>query len=103
MEAVDFLNYYNTNYTKKTIIYLDPPYYGNNFNKLYENKINHEQLWNSINLLKNKCKLIISYNYCQKILEQFKDWNIEIINHKYSATTFAGFNKDAKELIITNE
>lgn len=91
------------NIQKKTIIYVDPPYYGNNFIKLYENKVNHKKLWDSIDLIKHKCKIIISYNYCQEILEQFKDWKIKFINHKYSATTFAGYNKDAKELIITNE
>lgn len=82
-----------------TITYIDPPYYGNNTNKLYYSNFtitNHVLLWNFVNDLSKKDLLFILSNS-----------NTVFINNLYNNFNIKNINVNSKiksreELIITN-
>lgn len=84
------------------ILYLDPPYFGKKYERLYINKVNHKALWELLDKIKTKCRIILHYNYDKTVLEHFKDWNIETIETVYTSTNYQTGNKFTKEIIITN-
>ena len=55
----DYKEFIKDNITNDSLIYFDPPYYGT-FNDYDSNKFSHDEFFETINELKNKCKLVIS-------------------------------------------
>lgn len=102
VDAVWWLTNSYENLKHDTILYLDPPYFGKKYENLYIHKVNHKTLWELLDKIKTKCRIILNYNYDETIIEHFKDWNIEIIEAMYTSTNHKTGNRFAKEIIITN-
>jgi DNA adenine methylase len=93
---------------KNDFLYLDPPYhlskkgtvkvglYPSSDNPIYHVGFNHELLADVIH--KHNGKFLMSYNDCPEIRELYKDFNIRVVEWKYSMrkTTIAS------EIIISN-
>lgn len=87
------------NVGKKTLLYLDPPYYykGRNLYQLYFKEEDHIRL--AKELKKLNCKWVLSYDYCEEIIDLYNWANIIEIPVKYS---IRGMNIK-KELLISND
>ena len=90
------------NDTKKSLLFLDPPYYLEKGSNLYGNKgdmhesFDHELLFNKIKSLKN---WIATYNDCEYIRNLYRDFIIIDVNWSY------GMNKTklSSEIIIISK
>jgi len=80
------------------LIYLDPPYYIKG-NELYQEQFSAEDHLRLSKMLKEiKCKWVLSYDYCDSVLDMYKWANIKEINVNY---TIKGSNTK-KEVFISN-
>ena len=96
---LDFEEFLKNNHKKKSIIFLDPPYYLDKNSKLYGNNgdmhefFDHEKLYKYISKKKN---WIITYNNCDYIKDLYKKYTIVETSWSY------GMNKTKKssEIVI---
>ena len=100
----------NLNPVKDFFIFLDPPYYENGKKGLYgkdgkyHSKFDHNAFVEFVKLLSKNNKIMITYDNCEWVREQFKDFNQYDFQATYSMTNNnkTGKAKVGKELIITN-
>ena len=96
---LDFEEFINNNQNKKTLIFLDPPYYLEKASTLYGNNgdmhdtFDHDRLYKCLSKKKN---WFMTYNNCDHIKNIYKDFTIIETNWSY------GMNKSKKssEIVI---
>lgn len=89
----DILQKYDS---KSTFFFIDPPYIIDNINNYYRcdsKNFNHKELFNIVKQLRGKW--LLTYNYSEDILEEFKEYNIKIVERKM-------FGRVYRELYIRN-
>lgn len=82
--------------SKHTFFFIDPPYNINRVGQYYRcesNKFNHQELYNIVTNLKGRW--LMTYNYDEKLMEMYKDYNIEIKERKM-------FGRVYREMYIRN-
>jgi DNA adenine methylase len=95
----DFSIFLNTNFTEKTFLFVDPPYYLEKKSKLYGTKgdlhtnFDHQKLHE---ILKTKKKWMLTYNNCDYIRNLYKDYKIIEVSWSYSMNK----SKESSEIII---
>lgn len=100
LDAIEFFNNYKKYFKKKTLVYLDPPYYKKGhqlYINFYKHK-DHEELANYIKYNLN-CKWILSYDNEDAIREIYKNITAKNINISYSISS----NKKGKEIMFFSE
>jgi len=99
---LDFSDFIKKYFSKRSLLFLDPPYYLEKKSKLYGNNgdlhedFDHEKLFK---LLKKKKNWIVTYNNCDYIKDLYKDFIILDAEWSY------GMNKSKKSseiIIISN-
>lgn len=106
----DFVNLENViENIEDFFIYLDPPYYGNKQKGLYGKKgllhkqFDHETLFEWVDRLSKKNRVMLSYDDCEYVRELYKDYNIYTFGFTYSMTNAGGnLCKEGQEIVITN-
>jgi len=96
---MDFEEFINNNYSKNSLMFLDPPYYLEKKSKLYGNNgdmhehFDHNKLYNCLSTKKN---WFMTYNNCEYIKNLYK--NFKIIDTSWSY----GMNKSksSSEIVI---
>lgn len=117
-EIIQNVNFLNEDYSNLEnvidnlegfFIYLDPPYYSNKEKGLYGNKgklhkeFDHEKLFEFVERVSKKNKVMLSYDGCSYIRDLYKNYNIINFDFKYSMTNVGGnLCKEGEELIIIN-
>jgi len=101
------INFKNENYEnikideKDTLVYLDPPYFKlNKTSFLYNNKFDFDQYFKNINLIKDSY-IVCSNSFCEKVLENSKNFEIYKINSNKKINSNI-LDRKCKELLICN-
>lgn len=82
--------------SKNTFFFIDPPYSIDRVDKYYRcdcSKFDHKELSKKIKKLQGRW--LLTYNYDEKILDMYKDYNIEVVERKMFGRTY-------RELYIRN-
>lgn len=105
-KKVNILNksYEEVPVSSKDFVFADPPYYENRKKELYggtHSVFDHEVFCNYMKTL--DCKWLITYDDCEFVREQFKNFTITEFENSYSMTNTGGNKcKKGKEIIIKN-
>ena len=100
----------STKHVRDRFVYMDPPYYENSKKGLYgkqgeyHKNFDHEEFVRFAKEIAKQNKIMISYDNCEWVREQFKEFNQFTFETKYSMTNNnkSGKAKLGKEIIITN-
>lgn len=96
LDAIDFLRKMDAFLDRKSLIYLDPPYYVKG-QGLYRNFYNHSDHVDIMNLLSQLQKnWIVSYDNCDEITDIYKNFTTQEYNLNYSAN----LKKKGSEIVI---
>lgn len=102
IENKDFEDLLKLYCKENSLAYLDPPYYGTE--KYYQAQFSNEDHVRLYNALKDiKGYFLLSYNDCEFVREQYKDFNIASVERNNSLINrYDNTDKNYNELIITN-
>ena len=95
----DFNDFIENNYSDKTFIFLDPPYYLEKGSKLYGKKgdmhetFDHEKLFKC---MESKDNWMMTYNNCEYIKNLYKDFTIIEVNWAYGMCNVQSKKKKEK-------
>ena len=100
----------STKHIMNRFVYMDPPYYENSKKGLYgkqgeyHKNFDHEEFVKFAKEIAKQNKIMISYDNCEWVREQFKDFNQFTFETKYTMTNNnkSGKAKLGKEIVITN-
>ncbi|MGY6172525.1 hypothetical protein ACW95P_04225 [Candidatus Mycoplasma pogonae] len=97
----DYKDLLKNNQLQDFYIYIDPPYYGDKYEKLYPNKVDHNELFKMLKQLAKNNYLVISINDVPYVRETFRNWKIQELAFTYTLTSNHNIKK-TKELLISN-
>ena len=89
-------------------VYADPPYALGKMSALYGNKgsthksFDHRRFGQHMNLIKNDCKIVVSYNDCDIVREIFDGWEFEVVKWGYGMGNNKGKGRPSNEVLIKN-
>ena len=89
-------------------VYADPPYALGKASELYGHKgsthrnFDHERFGEHMEILKSKCKIVISYNDCELVRKLFDGWEFREVEWKYGMGNKGGAKKSNEVLIVNS-
>ena len=104
IERLDFEQLIKTYDRPTALFYVDPPYIGaeSYYNKNYSrfSEADHKRLRDCLRKIKGR--FILSYNSCDFVLENYRDFNISFVSRKNTLPAKEACREEYKEVIITN-